>query len=66
MRFSVRKSGWADKQDLGDFAAAGFTSQHALDVVALLAMKTISNYANHLAGTPLDQPFEKFRWQGRE
>jgi len=31
------------------FLAAGGTSRHALDVLSILALKTLSNYTNHLA-----------------
>ena len=34
------------------FVAAGFTRANVLDVVAVIAAKTISNYANHLTHTP--------------
>lgn len=34
------------------FVAAGFTRANVLDVVAIVATKTISNYANHLTHTP--------------
>ena len=34
------------------FLAAGFTKANVLDVVTIIATKVISNYTNHLAGTP--------------
>ncbi len=38
------------------FLAAGYTRAQVLEVVLIIATKTISNYVNHLTGTPLD-PF---------
>ena len=38
------------------FLAAGFTKQQVLEVILAIAAKTLSNYTNHVAGTPLD-PF---------
>lgn len=38
------------------FLAAGFTRRQVLDVVLVIATKTISNYANHLTHTPAE-PF---------
>jgi uncharacterized peroxidase-related enzyme len=43
--------------DVGDaavdeFIAAGFTRANVLDVLVIVATKTISNYANHMAHTP--------------
>lgn len=45
------------------FLAAGYTEQHILNIVQAIAVKTMSNYANHLFGTPLDQVFEARAWQ---
>jgi uncharacterized peroxidase-related enzyme len=43
--------------DAGDaavdaFVAAGFTRANVLDILVIVAAKTISNYANHMARTP--------------
>lgn len=60
----VRQRGWvADSPAINDFFAAGYTTQHALDVVLGVSMKTLSNYVNHIAHTPLDGAFEKEAWQ---
>lgn len=55
----VRKRGWADQEDLAAFIQAGYTQQQALEVVTGIAWKTLSNYANHLVGTPIDKPFQR-------
>jgi len=49
--------------DLQAFFAAGHDGQAALEVVLGLAIKTMSNFTNTNAGTPLDQAGEKHRWQ---
>ena len=36
------------------FLAAGFTKAQVLEVVTVVATKTISNYTNHLTHTPLE------------
>ncbi|MGH3432460.1 MAG: hypothetical protein ACRDQB_06455 [Thermocrispum sp.] len=43
-------------------APTGFTRRQVLDVLAGVAMKTLSNYANHLAHTPLDDAFAAQAW----
>ncbi len=48
--------------DRAAFLAAGFTTAQLLEVIVGIAQKTISNYTNHIAETPLDRPFEKFAW----
>lgn len=44
------------------FLAAGFTEQQILAVILAIAVKTISNYSNHLFHTPLDAPFAAYAW----
>jgi len=39
------------------FLAAGYTEVHILYLVLAIAVKTISNYSNHMFDTPLDQAF---------
>ena len=56
--------GWVGDEALEAFAAAGYSERHVLDVLVMLAQKTISNFANHMAGTPVDEAFAKFKWQG--
>lgn len=41
--------------------AAGYTKAQALEVVLGVAMKTLSNYVNHLTSTPLDAALEPHR-----
>ena len=45
------------------FAKAGYTNQHALEVILGVAVKTLSNYTNHLANTPLDEAFAPMAWK---
>lgn len=45
------------------FLAAGYTEQHVLEIVLAIAVKTLSNYANHLLHTPLDAAFAQRAWQ---
>ncbi|MEO0529065.1 MAG: carboxymuconolactone decarboxylase family protein [Planctomycetota bacterium] len=52
------KRGEVDSSDFEKFVAAGYTRDQALDVVACVAAKVMSNYTNSLAKTPLDPPLE--------
>lgn len=58
--------GWVPEEDQEAFLAAGFTTRHVLDVLSILALKTLSNYTNHLAQTPLDQAFAAKKWSKQE
>ncbi len=61
-RTIVQQRGWVDPGELDEFLAAGFSRAQVLDVVLGVAMKTLSNYANHILDTPLDAAFESERW----
>ncbi|AHE98974.1 carboxymuconolactone decarboxylase family protein [Thioalkalivibrio paradoxus] len=54
--------GWVDASDLAAFRHAGFGEQQVLDVILGIGLKTLSNYTNHIAGTPVDTAFEHERW----
>lgn len=59
----VMDRGWVGAEALQDFLAAGFTKENVLEVVIGVAHKTISNYANHIAATPVDAPFQQHLWE---
>ena len=44
------------------FLAAGYSERQILEIVLALAVKTISNYSNHLFHTPLDPVFAGRQW----
>lgn len=58
----VAKRGRLEDEDIDVFLAAGFKESNVLDVMLGVAMKTLSNYTNHLAETPLDEKFQDMYW----
>jgi alkylhydroperoxidase family enzyme len=44
------------------FYKAGYSQQNALEVIASIAMKVMSNYTNHLVGTEIDGASMSKRW----
>ncbi len=58
----VEHRGWVPEGALRAFLDAGYTQRHVLDVVLGVTMKTLSNYVNHVAETPLDAAFQPFAW----
>lgn len=58
----VKNRGQVSQEDLNIFYDAGYGEQQVLDIILGLAQKTISNYTNHIANTPVDEPFQKFAW----
>lgn len=59
----VEHRGVIEPSDLKRFVDAGHTSEQALEVLVGVAMKTLSNYTNHIAATPLDAPLQAFAWE---
>jgi len=58
--------GWADEDAVRSFLDAGYEKEQVLEVVTGIAAKTLSNYINHLAETPVDEAFEGTRWEAKE
>lgn len=58
----VRNRGNVTQGDLDAFYAAGYGEQQVLEIILGLSQKVISNYTNHIAHTPVDEPFKKFEW----
>lgn len=50
----VRERGFAGDAAVDAFIKAGFTKAQVLEVVTVIATKTISNYVNHLTHTPYE------------
>ncbi|WP_430431570.1 carboxymuconolactone decarboxylase family protein [Oceanicaulis sp.] len=61
-RTLVQERGYASEADIKAFLDAGFTKANIFDVITATALKTISNYANHVAETPVDEAFEPQSW----
>lgn len=61
----VDKRGWVTDEDLSAFIGAGYTRANVLEVILATSFKTLSNYTNHIAETPLDSAFAAQRWAPR-
>jgi alkylhydroperoxidase family enzyme len=53
----VATSGWVSDEDVKLFIDAGYTKAQLLEVLVGVTQKTLSNYTNHIAHTPLDAAF---------
>lgn len=58
----VASRGWPSEQETARFLDAGFGRQQVLEVVLGIGLKTLSNYTNHIAETPLDAAFAGAAW----
>lgn len=61
-RETSRSRGWPSAKAVSAFTAAGYSPTNALEVVLGVGMKTLSNYTNHFAETPLDKSFAPLKW----
>ena len=61
-RSIVETRGWPTQATIEAFFAAGFDAKQYLEVIVGITVKTLSNYVNHAAQTPLDKVFEPVRW----
>ena len=58
----VRNRGNVTQEDLDAFYKAGYGERQVLEIILGLSQKTISNYVNHIANTPVDEGFKKYEW----
>jgi len=56
--------GMPGEADVEAFLKAGFEEQHVLQIVLALAVKTLSNYANHVNHPEIDEAFAEHAWRG--
>ncbi len=61
-RSIVETRGWPTEAAKEAFYAAGYGTREYLEVIVGVTVKTLSNYVNHAADTPLDTAFEAHKW----
>jgi len=57
-RTMVERRGHPSDDDLQTFFDAGYSEAQVQDVIVGIGMKTLSNYNNHIADTPVDEQFK--------
>ena len=60
----VATRGRPPEEELEAFLAAGYAERQVLEIILAIAVKTLSNYSNHLFDTPLDEAFTRRAWTG--
>jgi Carboxymuconolactone decarboxylase family len=56
----IEKRGRVDDHDVDAFVAVGFRKEHALEVIAVVAASTITNYTASVTKPPVDEPFRAY------
>lgn len=54
--------GLPTRQAVDAFKGAGYTDRHVYEIILAQAVKTLSNYANHIQHTVLDDVFAGHKW----
>ncbi len=62
VRAVVRAQGRVSQDTVDAFFAAGYDKTHVLEVITGVALKTISNYTNHIFDVDLDAAFSANAW----
>jgi len=62
-RTMVVSRGQPTNQEIDQFFSVGYSKSHILDIIHAIAVKTISNYSNHLFNTPVDNMFQGREWK---
>jgi alkylhydroperoxidase family enzyme len=63
-RTLIEKRGRVGVQDQRRFFDAGFSAEQILEVIALVAASTITNYTGSVTHPALEAQFEEFVWHG--
>lgn len=51
------------QDDIDEFLKVGYSEAHVLGIIAGIAIKTMSNYSNHVTNPDLDDVFSKRAWK---
>jgi len=62
-RTLIEKRGHLDDHDLDQFVAAGFDKELLLEVIAVSAASTITNYTGSVTKPPVEAPFQAHVWK---
>ena len=65
-RTVVQERGWVSEEATQAFLDTGYNKAQLLEVITGIAMKTLSNYANHIMETPVDEAFKVQEWSRAE
>lgn len=64
-RLMVITRGLPSQTEVDAFISAGYSDEHILEIIHAVAIKTISNYTNHIFHTEVDNIFSPHEWSGK-
>ena len=62
-RALIENRGHIGESEKGEFIDAGFDESRLLEVVAVVAASTITNYTSNITQPPLEAMFQSYAWQ---
>ncbi|MBF8965521.1 carboxymuconolactone decarboxylase family protein [Pontibacter sp. FD36] len=62
-RIMFDKRGNPTHEEVEEFLQAGYEEKHIMEIILALAVKTLSNYSNHIFHTDLDEVFSGRAWR---
>ncbi len=65
-RLMVTKRGLPSQSDVEVFLSAGYKEKDILEIIHAIAVKTISNYTNHIFHTEVDNIFSPHTWSDKK
>jgi len=65
-RAMVTKRGLPEQSEVDAFLSAGYKEKDILEIIHAIAVKTISNYTNHIFHTEVDNIFSPHAWTGKK
>jgi AhpD family alkylhydroperoxidase len=64
-RTLIEKRGRLEDLDVSRFLQAGFDNAHLLEVIAVVAASTITNYTGNVTRPPVETDFELYAWSAK-
>jgi len=64
VRAVVQERGRVAEEEVEALLDAGFNRSQVLEILVGVTQKTLSNYANGILGTEVDEPLKQFAWSG--
>ncbi len=58
-RLILEKRGFVSSNELGELESTGIDRAQLYEIIAIIGIKTITNYINHIAKIPIDPQFSK-------
>jgi uncharacterized peroxidase-related enzyme len=65
-RLMVTRRGLPSQSDVEAFLSAGYKERDILEIIHAIAIKTISNYTNHIFHTDVDKVFSAHKWTDQQ